>query len=109
VEGEYSRTDDFLGAHGRDSGNSLVCRLVSPDGVHDGASGLPRSSNDRKWSVGLMARPLLDAAYNLARWLVGNAPEAENVVQEASPRTLLKYKSGTTYMRQLPSIEASPP
>ena len=98
-----------FGAHDRDGGNSLVCRLVSPDGVHDGASGLPPSSNDRKWSFGLMARPLLDAAYNLARWLVGNASEAENVVQEASPRTLLKYKSGTAHMRQLPSIEASPP
>jgi RNA polymerase sigma factor (sigma-70 family) len=30
--------------------------------------------------------PHLDAAYNLARWLVGNDPDAQDVVQEASLR-----------------------
>jgi RNA polymerase sigma-70 factor (ECF subfamily) len=32
--------------------------------------------------------PHLDAAFNLARWLVGNAPDAEDVAQEACVRAL---------------------
>jgi RNA polymerase sigma-70 factor (ECF subfamily) len=32
--------------------------------------------------------PHLDAAHNLARWLVGGAPDAEDVVQEACVRAL---------------------
>ena len=71
-----------FGAHDRDGGNLLVCRLISPDGVHDGASGLPPSSNDRKWSFGLMARPLLDAAY--APWRVGSS------AMRLKPRTWCK-------------------
>ena len=30
--------------------------------------------------------PHMDAAYNLARWLAGNDPDAQDVVQEASLR-----------------------
>lgn len=37
--------------------------------------------------------PHLDAAYNLARWLVGNDTDAQDVVQEASLRAL-KFFNG---------------
>src|SRR5689334_18097991 len=37
--------------------------------------------------------PHLDAAYNLARWLVRNGEDAEDVVQEACLRAL-QYSSG---------------
>jgi len=39
------------------------------------------------------ALPHLDAAFNLARWLMGNSSEAEDVVQDAMVRALTYFPS----------------
>ena len=49
---------------------------------------MPDLADRRRFEGAIM--PHLDAAYNLARWLVGDGPDAEDVVQEAYFRAL-KY------------------
>ena len=44
-------------------------------------------------SFAAMALPHVDAAYNLARWLMGKDDEAEDVVQDAMVRALTYYPS----------------
>ena len=52
---------------------------------------MPGSS--REDSFAAVVLPHLDAAYNLARWLMRDAPAAEDVVQEAMLRALTYFSS----------------
>jgi len=52
---------------------------------------LPRIGDNPRFEAVVV--PHLDAAYNLARWLVRNADDAEDVVQEACMRALQYFDS----------------
>jgi RNA polymerase sigma-70 factor (ECF subfamily) len=58
--------------------------VVQTDSEPDRAHGESEAARSRRFQQ--MALPHLDAAYNLARWLCGNASDADDVVQEAFMR-----------------------
>jgi RNA polymerase sigma-70 factor (ECF subfamily) len=50
------------------------------------------SDRDRNRRFGELVLPLLPAAYNTARWITGNASDAEDVVQDAYLRALRHFE-----------------
>jgi RNA polymerase sigma-70 factor, ECF subfamily len=50
-------------------------------------------TNDSLKRFNALVMPHLDSAYNLARWLTGNTPDAEDLVQEALLRALRFFDS----------------
>jgi RNA polymerase sigma-70 factor (ECF subfamily) len=48
---------------------------------------------EREPSLATVVLPHLDAAYNLARWIMGGAEDAEDVVQEAMVRAITYFPS----------------
>ncbi|HZU90810.1 MAG TPA: sigma-70 family RNA polymerase sigma factor [Stellaceae bacterium] len=48
---------------------------------------------ERESSLSTVVLPHLDAAYNLARWIMGGAEDAEDVVQEAMVRAITYFPS----------------
>lgn len=51
------------------------------------------NETERSWRFETLALPHLDSAYNLARWLLKNDPEAEDAVQQAFLRAF-RYFDG---------------
>jgi RNA polymerase sigma-70 factor, ECF subfamily len=76
---------------------NVVCSsLAGPMGPSDVRSGMRLISardRERNKRFGELVLPLLPAAYNAARWLVGSRPDAEDVVQDAYLRALRHFDS----------------
>jgi RNA polymerase sigma-70 factor (ECF subfamily) len=72
----------------------MAIDTVSERGTNDGQSG-PATAPTVGHSFEEVVLPHLDAAYRLARWLMRNEHDAEDVVQEASLRALRYFRTFT--------------
>jgi RNA polymerase sigma-70 factor, ECF subfamily len=74
----------------------VVCSTVAgpPEGKDSrpGMRLISASERERNRRFGELVLPLLPAAFNTARWLVGNRPDAEDVVQDAYVRALHHFE-----------------
>jgi RNA polymerase sigma-70 factor (ECF subfamily) len=67
----------------------------SEDGAGGGRTGADRPPTDKRESFEAIVLPHLDAAYRLARWMMHNDHDAEDVVQEAALRALRYFQTFT--------------
>lgn len=67
----------------------------SEDGSSGGGTGADRPSPDKGENFEAIVLPHLDAAYRLARWMMHNEHDAEDVVQEAALRALRYFRTFT--------------
>jgi RNA polymerase sigma-70 factor (ECF subfamily) len=65
--------------------------LSSGGHLNDGRTGADPSDGGRNQRFAALALPHLDAAYNLARWLVRNDDDANDIVQDAFLRALRAF------------------
>ena len=72
----------------------MAVDVSSARGTNDGRSG-PATAPTLGHSFEEVVLPHLDAAYRLARWLMRNDHDAEDVVQEASLRALRYFRTFT--------------
>jgi RNA polymerase sigma factor (sigma-70 family) len=64
------------------------CAFPASSAVGRRITTIEAMNEDGSLDCGAVVLPHLNAAYNLARWLMGSAPEAEDVVQDAVCRAL---------------------
>jgi DNA-directed RNA polymerase specialized sigma24 family protein len=71
--------------------NTMPASRVRDAAAYSQDKDLPHDDRHRRFER--LARPHLDAAHNLARWLAGNTTDAEDVVQDAYLRAYRYFDS----------------